>query len=107
MPLGDITKAHSVVPQIWRVGYTRGRARLGTGSGREYTTEKRSRGEVYIIFPQEWLSCLVEKSELSQISLKYFRSEYFLRNGIHLTYTPILLSERFFFGMVPLSPRMS
>lgn len=45
MPLGDITKAHSVVPQIRRVGYTRGRARLGTDSGEVYTTEKRSRGE--------------------------------------------------------------
>lgn len=65
------------------MGYSRGQGRLGSCSGRVYTVEKVSRGEAYRMFPQEWLGCLVENSEHSQISLKYFRSEWLLRDGSH------------------------
>lgn len=82
VPLGDITKynSHIIVPQIKGVGYLRGQARLG--SGPLLLAEKRSWEEMYRMFPQEWLGCLVEKWEHSQLNLKYFGSEMFLRGGV-------------------------
>lgn len=82
VPLGDITKynSHIIVPQIPGVDYLRGQARLD--SGLLFLAEKRSWEEVYRMFPQEWLGCLVEKSEHSQLNLKYFGSEMFLRGEV-------------------------
>lgn len=75
-------------------------------SGRKYTAVKGLEGKCTGCFCRNDWVVWGEKSEHSQLNLKYFRSEVFIRDVAHPTSIPILLPElRFLLGTA--SPRVS